>query len=154
MKKIAILCALATATAIASPAAAQDASQDANYGTLQLPAGFTPDPRVVRLTAGGDRDSTRLGSGCAGYVSNAPDVKVAYGGGAGNPLIFRVTSDADTMLVINGPDGRWHCNDDANGLNPGLIFRNAGAGTYDVWVGMRFSRSGSPANLAVSEIER
>jgi hypothetical protein len=67
-------------------------------------------------------------------------------------LIFSVRADSDTTLVINGPDGRWYCNDDANGVNPAFRFASPRSGQYDVWVGT-YSNSGlRPARLFISEL--
>lgn len=156
MKKIAIFAAVVGASAAALPAQAQDTSLAPNYQTVTLPGGFTPDPRIVSVTAGGDRDAARLGRGCVGSISNAPDVRVNYRAGVDAPLIFHVASEADTTLVINGPDGQWYCNDDGPGLtlNPKVVFQNARAGQYDVWVGHRTNGETAPGRLSISEINR
>src|SRR5437879_2370783 len=63
------------------------------YGDLKLEAGFTEDPRVVKLTAGGPI-RTNLG-GVNAWVAKAPDFKLYYT--AGNlPLTIHVESEADT----------------------------------------------------------
>jgi hypothetical protein len=153
MKKIAIICALAGAATFAMPASAQNRSADPISGTLQLPAAFRPDPRTVDLVAGGGVDASRLGRGCVGNISDSPDVRVVYQGGSGLPLVFTVASEADTTLVINAPDGSWYCDDDTSGLDPRVIFRNARAGSYEVWVGKIGDANGA-ARLSVSEIVR
>ena len=90
---------------------AQDTSADPNYGTLNLSAGFQPDPRVVSLTAGGGISASRASSGCRGYITNAPDVRLNYTSGS-FPLSILVDSAADTTLVVNAPNGNWYCDDD------------------------------------------
>jgi hypothetical protein len=155
MKKIAIICALAGAATFAMPASAQDRSADPISGTLELPAAFQPDPRTVDLIAGGSVDASRLGGDCRGNISDSPDVRVVYEAGSGLPLVFTVASDADTTLVINAPDGRWYCNDDKAllNLNPRVIFRNARAGSYEVWVG-KIGNGNGTSQLRVSEVIR
>src|SRR5690606_28619478 len=114
MKRFISALALAAALAVPGMAAAQNANLTANYGEIRLQAGFTPDPYRVELTAGGGIDAymdTDLPAACVGNISNAPDFEVDYDAGS-LPLVFRTRSSTDTTLIINGPDGRWHCDDD------------------------------------------
>lgn len=153
MKKT-ILLALAAAV-VAMPAAAQDYSQTATAGILNLSSGFTPDPMQVGLIAGGSIDvsQTFSNSNCVGMIANAPDVSLTWSAGnSGLPLVFTTRSSVDTTLVVNGPDGRWYCDDDSGGgLNARVIFNNPSSGKYDVWVGT-YSASPDAATLLISEI--
>ena len=126
---------------------------DPNYGTMTLTAGFQNDPRVVSLRAGGDIAASNASSGCAGYITSAPDVRLNYTAGT-LPLIISVDSSADTALVINAPDGRWYCNDDGgvNGLNPAVRFNNPASGRYEIWVATYRAGATQPARLHVSEV--
>lgn len=139
--------------AVAGPVAAQDFSRSPNYGSRSLSAGFTPDPLIVNLQAGGDRAASNIASSCRGYISNAPDFRVQYTRGS-FPLIISVASSSDTTLVVNGPDGRWYCDDDGgvNGLNPAIRFNNPQSGQYDIWVGTYSSGSLASASLHISEV--
>ena len=49
---------------------------------------------------------------------------------------FTVASAADTTLLIRAPNGEVQCDDDTNGRNPLVVFQNAPAGAYAVWVGI------------------
>ena len=145
---------LAAATAIVSTSApAQDFSRNPSFGTLNLSAGFADDPRVVNVTAGGQRSANGLGDGCVGSIANSPDVRVNYQAGS-FPLIFSVVSDQDTTLVINGPDGRWYCDDDGgvNGLNPMIRLDKPESGRYEIWIGTYGSSSLQPGRLHISEL--
>lgn len=132
-----------------------DINADALYGRASLPAGFSPDPHITALTAGG-RDwlnGLSLGSRgvCLGYVNaERPDLAVNYQGGGA--LHISVSSVWDTTLVIRTPDGDWHCNDDAEGLglNPGLAFDTALSGDYLIWVGT-YEATLAEAEISVSE---
>jgi hypothetical protein len=137
----------------ATPALAQDTSASPNYGTLRLQSGFTPDPRVVNVRSGGSIDAQSIDSGCQGYISNAPDVRVVYRAGS-LPLIISVDSSADTTLVINAPDGQFYCDDDGGreGLNPMIRFDNPESGRYEIWVGTYGSSANSRARLHISEV--
>lgn len=137
----------------ASGAVAQDANLQPNYGTVTLNTGFTPDPRVVPLQAGGDISAQRAGSNCSGFITSAPDVRLVYTAGS-LPLIISVASGADTTLVVNAPDGTFLCDDDGgvNGANPSIRISNPQSGRYEIWVGTY--RSGQPqaARLNISEV--
>lgn len=76
-----------------------------------------------------------LGGGCVGFATGAPDLELAYGGGGSYLRIyFEPDNSGDTALVINDPNGDWVCNDDFDGLNPGIEFFNPDGGVYDIWV--------------------
>ncbi len=135
------------AALIATAAAAQDPSANAGAGT-RARAGFTPDPIQVSIYSGGPIDASRLGGGCVGMIANAPDYEFTYTAGS-FPLSFGVVSNGDTSLVINGPDGRWYCDDDSQGLNPIVSFGRPQSGSYDVWVGA--VGEAASATLLISE---
>jgi hypothetical protein len=148
-----VLLASAVAAALmscaATSAAAQDPSAPASSGGMRARAGFTPDPIRVSIYSGGSVDASRLGGACVGMIASAPDYEFTYTAGS-FPLSFGVTSDGDTSLVINGPDGRWYCNDDAEGLNPILTWGRPPSGSYDIWVGAVGGRAAS-ATLYITE---
>lgn len=150
MKRLNALAVACVLTAVAMPAVAQDATQTANFGEIRLSAGFTPDPLVVPMTAGGGVDASRLGNGCVGRISNAPDYQVTFTAGS-LPLVFRTRSGEDTTLVINGPDGRWSCDDDSYGDGDAEVrFSNPQSGIYDVWVGT-YGSEPAAAQLLITE---
>lgn len=152
--KIAIALALA-ATVGVIPASAQNFNLRPNYGTVNLRTGFTPDPRVVNVRSGGNIDASRISSACRGFISNAPDVRLNFVAGSRLPLIISVGSRTDTTLIVNGPDGRWHCDDDGGrfGMNPSLRFDNVQSGRYEIWVGTYGQRNvTAPAQVHISEL--
>ncbi len=138
---------------VAIPASAQDPNADPNYTTVNLRAGFTPDPRVVPLQAGGDIAASEAASSCAGFITDSPDVRLVYSAGS-LPLIISVASGADTTLVVNGPDGRWYCDDDGgvNGMNPQVRFNHPASGRYEIWVGTYGRAALRDARLNISEL--
>ncbi len=138
---------------IVAPVVAQNYSRAPAFGTLNLAANFAPDPVVVNVTAGGNVPAERLGgSQCLGTIADAPDVRLNYRAGQGLPLYISATSRADVTLVVNLPNGRWACNDDFRGTDPGLIFINPQSGQYDIWIGHYDRGRRVPATLRVSEI--
>jgi len=156
MKTVTLAFATATAATLAllgfaAPAVAQNASLTANYGEISLRAGFSPDPYTVSLQAGGSVDGSRLPGACTGFISEAPDFEVTYSAGS-LPLVFRTLSRVDTTLIINGPDGRWYCDDDSYGDGDAEVrFNRPQSGTYDIWVGTFGSEGTAPARLIITE---
>ncbi|MGY6662960.1 MAG: peptidase S1 [Glycocaulis sp.] len=136
-----VACAAFAALAMGAAASAQNYSLNPNFGTFSLNAGFLPDPYTVNVVAGGNINANRLGSGCVGSISDAPDVRLNFNGGR---ISIGAESNSDTTIVVNGPDGRWYCNDDFDGLNPRVTL--SGSGQYDIWVG---TYSGGTAQAVV-----
>jgi hypothetical protein len=153
MKTAIALLATAAVVAAAGSVAAQDASLTPNFGETTLRAGFTPDPHDVQMVAGGDIDASSLGSSCVGMITDAPDYRVHYTAESGVKLTFRASASDDVTLVINGPDGRFSCNDDAgSSTNAGIVYRTPRSGQYDVWVGT-FGKEPTDTRLRITELE-
>lgn len=147
-----IILASALALAISAPSSAQDSSANPSYGTLTLSSGFTPDPNITSVQAGGSTDASNIGSPCTGTIANAPDVRLNYSAGS-LPLLISVASDHDTTLVINAPDGQWYCDDDSGeGVNPLVNFPKPMSGRYEIWVGTYSSGEYRSAQLHISEL--
>jgi len=127
--------------ATAATANAQDVSLEPHYGEISLAAGFDDDPRVVSMIAGGSLDlSVSPLFSCNGFTGNAPDYQIDYSAGNSDlALSFFAVSEVDTVLLVNAPNGLWHCNDDFSaefGATAGLTFEQPLAGEYDIWVGV------------------
>lgn len=137
-----------------SPArqATPDVAAQPRYATVNLRADFSPDPHETRVEAGGDRLVQALGNDCSGWIDySRPDVDLNYQ--AGNlPLYISVLAQADTTLIINDPSGRWLCNDDFEGLNPGIVIQRPASGNYNIWIGMVDRGAPQPATLRISEV--
>ena len=135
------------------PASAQDINARPNYATVNLRAGFTPDPHVTAVRSGGNINAERVGSACRGYISQAPDVRLNYTNGS-YPLIISADSSSDTTLVVNAPDGSWYCDDDSGnrGMNPSIRFNRPMSGRYEIWVGTYGSTDTRAARLHISEV--
>lgn len=151
--RFAICLILALSFAAAAPAAAQDANADPNFRTISLRTGFTPDPQVISIRSGGEINAQSISSACNGFISSAPDVRLNFTAGP-LPLILSVAAGADTTLVINGPDGRWYCDDDGgvNGNNPMVRFNAPQSGRYEIWIGTYGNSSLQPGQLNISEL--
>ena len=123
------------------------------YGTANLSAGFTPDPHVVTVRAGGNNRNSIPGSGCAGYINNAqPDMDLNYQAGRSRLYIY-VKAGVDTTLLVNDANGNWHCSDDFEGSNPAIILNNPPSGNYNIWVGAYTQGgTGNQAQLHISEL--
>lgn len=114
--------------------ALQTGGTEAHFGTHQLVS-----TQSIRVATGGNLNAPTLGlgAGCVGWVTAAPDVIVNWTQRSNADLHFAVEAqgDGDTTLIIRAPDGSWHCNDDASGLNPALWINSPPRGQYDVWIG-------------------
>ncbi len=141
-----------------SPLLGQDWRAEPNYGSVNLQAGFEPDPHRTRLMPGGvinllERQKV-LGFRAVGFVSEAPDLDLNYT--AGNlPLVLKVEGgNVDTILLVNCPDGKWHYNDDTIGIHPQITFRNPKSGMYNIWVGtLGAANADNRVQLLVTEIQ-
>ncbi|GAB5449224.1 trypsin-like serine peptidase [Gymnodinialimonas sp.] len=135
---IALPTAVFLTTALA--AQAQDANLPPTFGEIALVTNFQPDPHRTTLQAGGTNQGqftdSRTGDTCRGFFAEAPDLRLQFtDGDFGFPLSIYVEAGADTVMLINGPDGAWHCNDDTVNLNPAINFETPLGGQYDIWIG-------------------
>lgn len=153
MKTARVLLAAMALVSCVGTATAQNPNADPNYGSVNLVTGFTPDPRVISLQAGGTIAASGIRSDCAGFITSAPDVRLRYEAGS-LPLIISVAAQSDTTLVVNAPDGHFYCDDDGgvNGSNPSIRFNNPQSGRYEIWVGTYRSGNPQPARLHISEV--
>jgi hypothetical protein len=127
-----------------------DAGMTATYGEINLRSGFTPDPRRIPLRAGGPVPAANVSDSCRGSIARAPEYQITYTAGR-QPLIIRTESATDTTLVINDPDGVWHCDDDSRGGgNAEVNLDKPSAGVYDIWVGT-FGGGTAAATLILTE---
>lgn len=145
-------CVTAFAAMMASPVLAQELAAEPTFANLTLKSGFEPDPHRIELTAGGDIDAaSSIGSECVGMIAGPPDIRLTYHAGE-ETLRIRAKADADTTLVINGPNGEWACNDDADdNFNPEVVFINTQEGVYDIWVGT-FDKEPVAAVVEITEL--
>ena len=144
----------------AQPSIAADDELDmtlpSNFGSTDLAAGFTPDPFSADIVSGGSIDVSYLGADCRGYATAASDYDIEYtAGSAGLLRVYFVADEVeDTTLVINAPDGSWHCNDDAPlTIDPMIDFENPESGRYDIWVGSFEADARNAGTFFVTESE-
>ncbi|MGE0742093.1 MAG: hypothetical protein AB7O98_12185 [Hyphomonadaceae bacterium] len=96
-------------------------------------------PSVVPLSAGGSIDASQaipndVHRACRGFIGERPSLKLNATAGAAFALSVR--AEADTTLVVQAPDGRWHCDDDGGpAYHPALQFNSAQTGVYAIFVG-------------------
>ena len=134
-------------------ALAQNVDGDA-IDSLDLSGQAGAAAQIVDIVPGGEDQTGDMGAGCSGYIYAAsPDLELTIDRDF-RPLGIFVDADVDTTLVINDPDGNWHCNDDADDLansNPGLSFSKPKAGIYDIWVGTYNSGESGNGKLVVTQ---
>lgn len=128
-----------------------DISEDPYYGDISLESGFLPDPYVKTITAGGSVDLAKYGH--SGYAASKPDIDFYFtpSGDSNDDLTISARSDTDTILLINDPDGVWFFSDDADGVNPAIVFENPKSGLYSIFVGTYDSET-AEAELLITEL--
>jgi len=137
MRLILAAATLSVATVMgATGAIAQQAAP--TYGEFRLDAQGLPDESLLSVVAGGEVEAAqRAGpdaSECKGFTASAPDARLVWSGPAAGVRLSAV-SNADTTLIVRGPDGAWLCDDDSGeDANPSISL-TAQAGRYDIWVG-------------------
>jgi len=146
-------------------ASSLDFSLPALNGLISLETGFLPDPRTVNVSARSrvsvsnalsNANISRTGDGrCRGHTGAAPDLSVRYTAGDTFPLVVRAVADYDTTLVVNDPNGGWHCDDDSGqGVQAELVFNRPVSGRYDIWFGSFSSnRDGQRGRIEISELD-
>lgn len=141
-----------TVVAMAAPALAQDYNGTPNFGEFRLSPGFTPDPALIYMRAGGDMSASSLNSQCRGWITRQPDIRLYWDGSGSLPLKISALSKADTTLVVNGPRGEWYCDDDGGEDNNPSVQLNPTAGRYEIWVGTYSSGDSEQAVVSISEL--
>ena len=148
-----ILAALVLALAPAVTLACPNWQGVPHFGQIDLNAGFLPDPHQRAITAGGTHSLAGcLGNGWQGFVTVRPDFDL-YWNGSASQLTIAVEAKADTVLLINAPDGSWHYNDDYRGTNSAVTFYNPQAGLYDIWIGSYDGSRRNPGTLIFTEYD-
>lgn len=107
-------------------------------GPLELMSGFTPSPYMIDVQSGGTVRLREIGRrGCAGWADTEPDLVVNFTAGERpeDLYVYIAGASGDMSLAIQPPEGRFLCNDDQDGLAPGVRIRDAVSGQYRVWVG-------------------
>jgi hypothetical protein len=115
--------------------------------------GFGPrmpiDPRLIFDIAPSQIEARGLGEGCVGFLTpSQPDVVIAAEAGLPQLMVYMV-SEADGVLLVVAPDGTVHCNDDFDGLNPGVMIPNPEPGDWAVFAGT-YGGQGGIATLGVT----
>lgn len=107
------------------------------------------DPRLIFDIQPSEAEAFGLGEACAGFITfEQPDVVISALPALPQLMVYMV-SEADGVLVVVGPDGRLHCNDDFDGLNPGVMIPNPEPGDYAVFAGT-YGGDGGLATLGVT----
>ncbi len=126
---------------------------NSNFGRTSLAPGFAPDPFRVSIVSGGSIHVAplNLASGCVGYATSSPDYILDVTSAMAYLAIFN-EGDGDTGLVVNDPNGTWHCDDDSHsGVNPSVTLLKAPAGQYDIWVTSYTSGESISGSLGFTE---
>lgn len=98
------------------------------------------------VTAGGRDSASSLHESCYGNLDAANPNLVLELDEAVAELSLYARSESDTALVVQAPDGDWHCNDDSHGLDPAVTLYDLGPGEISVWVSL-WGEGSAPASL-------
>ncbi|MHB8808039.1 MAG: hypothetical protein ACYC59_10730 [Anaerolineaceae bacterium] len=148
-----------TQTTISNPSAASilDYEVDPLYGLADLQRGFTPDPYIVGVGAGGTFDTSVMDLAC-GFTTDSPTFAFSLSGGASEGFlrIYFVPSDdgMNAKLIVHTPDQEWICIDNSSissGASPVLDIEYAPSGGYTIWVGMQESDVYAPGMLYITQ---
>lgn len=130
-------------------AAALDPLADPAVGRIAFGPETRIDPRLIFDIAPSRSEARGMGEGCAGYITpEQPDVIIDTRHGLPQLMVYLV-SEADGVLLVAGPDGSIHCNDDFEGLNPAVMIPNPQPGPWAVFAGT-FGGGGGLATLGVT----
>jgi hypothetical protein len=134
-----------------------DYEVDPLYGLANLQRGFSPDPHIVGVGAGGTFDTSAINLAC-GFTTDAPTFAFNLSGGASEGFlrIYFVPSDdgMDTKLIVHTPNQEWICKDNSSNSSragPVLDIEYAASGKYSIWVGMQQSDIYAPGMLFITE---
>jgi hypothetical protein len=134
-----------------------DHEVDPLYGMADLQRGFTPDPYIEGVGAGGTFDTSVMNLAC-GFTTVAPTFAFNLSGGASEGFlrIYFVASDdeMDTKLIVHTPNQEWICIDNSSnssGAAPVLDIEYAPSGSYTIWVGMQESDVYAPGMLYITQ---
>ncbi|MFN3613717.1 MAG: hypothetical protein ACK4WC_04055, partial [Rubrimonas sp.] len=105
---------------------------DPAAGAHVLPDG---EPLRLELTVRGATSAAQFGEGCYGSLdASRPHARVTLDGP--EPVLQIHASGAfDGTLLVVDPQGAILCNDDHDGLNPGLVIEGAAPGDWSIFVG-------------------
>jgi hypothetical protein len=144
---------LATALAIAGPAAACP-QVTSKTSALHLSARDLATPRSAPVRAGGtvvlDACATVPGTG---HVPFAPSAVIDYTANLrGRGIEIRTDGACDAVLLVRTARGNWYFDDDGGGGgNARLLLMNPAGGRYRIWVGS-YDAFGCDAALVVRTV--
>ncbi len=126
-----------------------DITAEPAVGRISFGPDTRSDPRIVFDVARSSQAAFGMGPECAGYITmERPDIVITAREGLPQMMVYMV-SQADGTLVVIGPDGALHCNDDFEGLHPGLVFEDPLPGDYAIFAGT-YGGGGGVATLGVT----
>jgi hypothetical protein len=88
--------------------------------------------RASHMLSGTSGDASRFGTECYGNLPIEPTTQLLVE--ERGPATVGATSSEDAVIAIVGPDGETLCNDDYDGLNPGIQL-SLSPGIWEIYVG-------------------
>jgi hypothetical protein len=109
------------------------------------------------VEAAGELEAHELPIGetfCSGYIAETPDLVFTVPENEQDLFVY-FEGNGDATLVVAGPDGTFHCNDDLlrdGNVNPFVTLTDPPAGQYSVWVGRVTTDEPVSGKLTVTEL--
>ena len=128
--------ALEGVEAAAPPLTLQPQAEPA-YGRFDLPAEGAVAAELPIVAEDNSVYAGDVASDCSGAITpERPDAIVTIPGPEAQVWFAATSTDADTTILVVGPDGSIQCNDDYAGTNPAVGVSGAQPGDYAVWIGI------------------
>lgn len=119
---------------------------------VDLTTGFQPAVVKVQTTAGGDVDVSYLKGDCAGWASQSPNVRLAWGGSDTILHILLLSEDpGKSSLVIRDSTDAWICVGGSSGQPPSVDLESPKAGKISIWAATSSKSSTSEGTVYITE---
>lgn len=136
---VALLLALLAWNSIGSASRTQPRfDQTPLEGTHHLVADAASEPLRIDVKTGGGLSVSglTLGANCRGFISRkSANVRVQFKQTGNASVELELEDKKPNALIVNGPDGRWHCARSGRDHKSTLRIDAANSGQIDIWAG-------------------
>lgn len=129
--------------------------QAATNGRHHLAGEVDAAPLRIAVRAGGKlvASDLQLGEACRGYISaDSTNVRVEFEQSEDASIEIELESTQRNSLIVNGPDGRWHCALSDDDHKSTLRIDATNSGQIDIWAGSFNDTRRDAATLTVRAV--